>query len=146
MEIQALKLLVTDADLAAVIRERLSGLEGVEGVQAHILPEGVQVQGEYPTGFGFKVPFETVWGLSAAAADVQARLNSIKVAGIPGNMLRGALMRMIRDAAEGQPGVRVEEEAVRINVAALAAAHGAELGVNFTEVRLSVGALVVEAG
>lgn len=145
MEIQALKLIVTDADLAVLIKERLSDLEGLEAVQARILPEGVRVQGEYPTGFGIKVPFETLWQLAAEGPGLQVKLESLKVAGLPAGMFRGALLRMIRDAAEEQPGIRVEEEMVRVDIVALAAGQGVELQVNFTAVRLSPGALVIEA-
>ncbi|MFO0842714.1 MAG: hypothetical protein U0797_10015 [Gemmataceae bacterium] len=146
MEIQALKLLITEADLAAALKERLAGQEGVEGLQAALLPEGVKLQGEYATGFGFKVPFETVWGLTASGPTVQAKLDAVKVAGLPAGILRGALLRMLRDAVEGQAGVRVEQETVQIDLPAVAAEQGVELRVNLTAVRLAAGELVVEAG
>src|SRR5262245_13710283 len=123
MEIQALRVRVTDADLAVLMRELLAEREALESVQARFLPEGVQVQGEYPTGFGFKVPFETLWQLTTAGADVQLRLELIKVAGFPAAMLRGALFRMIRDATEEQPAIRVEDETVLLDVPALAASQ-----------------------
>lgn len=146
MEIQALKLLVTEADLAAILTEHLSGQEGVEKLQASLLPEGVRLKGEYATGFGFKVPFETLWGLTASGPCVQAKLDEVKVAGLPAAMLRGALMRVIRDGVEGQAGVSVEAETVKIDLPMAACEYGVELRVNLTAVRFAAGELVVEAG
>jgi hypothetical protein len=146
MEIQALKLFLTEADLAAALKQRLADQEGVENLRASLLPEGVKVQGEYATGFGFKVAFETVWGLTATGPCVQAKLDTVKVAGLPAGMLRGALLRMIREAVEGQAGVMVEEETVRIDLPAVAGGYGIDLRVNFSAVRLGTGELVVEAG
>src|SRR4051812_36883824 len=98
MEIQSLKLFITDADLAPLVAEAAAGQDGIEGLQAHLTPEGVQVQGQYATGFGFKVPFETVWQLMPAGPCVEVRLGAIRVGGMPANLLRGALLRMVRDA------------------------------------------------
>jgi hypothetical protein len=146
MEIQALRLFVTEADLAAILQEHLPDQEGVENLQVSLLSQGVRLQGEYATGFGFKVPFETLWALSGAGPCVEAKLDAVNVAGLPAGMLRGALLRMLRDGVEGQVGVRVEDETVRIDLPALACASGIDLRVNLTAVRLGAGELVVEAG
>src|SRR4051812_46249167 len=100
MEIQSLRLFITDADLAPLVAEVAAGQEGIEGLRAHLTPEGVQVEGQYATGFGFKVPFETLWQLSPAGPGLEVRLAAIRVGGMPANMLRGVLLRMIRDAVE----------------------------------------------
>lgn len=146
MEIQSLRLLVTDADLAGLVQRGLADQPGLEGVRASILPEGVKLAGEYPTGFGFKVPFETVWALTGEGPCVRARLDSVKVAGMPAGMLRGALMRAVRDNAEGHPGVSIDGESVLVDVPAAAAKSGVELCVTFTAVRPAEGSLIVEVG
>ena len=146
MEIQSLKVFLTDADVAALAAEHLPANESIEGLQVRLMPEGVLIQGQYSTGFGFKVPFETTWRLEAAGPRIDVKLDAIKVAGLPGNMLRTVLMRMIRDNVENQVGVSVAEDTIQIDVPAVAQSRGVEVRVNFTAVRMSVGAAVVEAG
>lgn len=145
MEIQSLRLLVTDADLAAQVARALPPGEAIEDLEARFTPEGVVVSGKYPTPF-FKVSFETVWVPEPAGAEVRVRLGEVKVAGLPGNLLRGALMKMVRDNVEGRPGVRMEEEAVVVHFAELARAQGVNLAVRFREIRLSIGAAEVVVG
>ena len=55
-------------------------------------------------------------------------------------------MKMVRDAVEEQAGLSVGEDTVVVRVAEAARAHGVEIAVEFTAVRLSAGACVVEAG
>jgi hypothetical protein len=145
MEIQALKLFITDADVAAMAARHLAGSDTIEELQVRLTPEGVVLSGKYPTAF-FKVPFETVWRISAAGSEVRVKLDAVRVAGLPANLLRGALMKTIRDRVEGEAGVRVEDESVIVNVTEAARALGGELLVSFTAVRLSIGTAVVEAG
>jgi hypothetical protein len=145
MEIQSLKLFVTDADVAFLAARAMRGQEGIEELQVRLTPDGVLLQGAYPTSF-FRVNFETVWQIVAAGPEVHVRLTSVKVAGLPAGMLRGALMKMIRDAVESEAGVRVEEEVVIIHIAEAAKAQGVEMQVFFTSVRMSIGSAVLEAG
>src|SRR5262249_2952251 len=146
MEIQSLKLFITDADLAPLVAQAAAGQEGIEGLQAHLSPEGVQVQGQYATGFGFKVPFETVWQLSPAGSSLEVRLGAIRVGGMPANLLRGVLLRMIRDAIEQHPGVSLREDVIVIDVPEIVRSLGFEVQMRFTAVRTSVGSALIEAG
>jgi hypothetical protein len=145
MEIHSLKLFVTEADVSVVAERLLRERDSIEGLKVRLTPEGVLLQGEYPTSF-FKVPFETVWQLSARGPEVQVRLASVKVAGLPAGMLRGALMKMVRDAVETEAGVRVQEETIVIHVPEAVRGQGGELLVHFTGVRMSIGSVVLEAG
>src|SRR4051812_20159887 len=145
MEIQSLKLLLTDADLAALLAHNPPPGEKIDDLKAHITPEGVVVSGRYPTPF-FPVAFETTWRLSAAGPEVRAKLAEVRVLGLPGAALSGALMKMIADAVEGKPGVRVENDSVVAHVGEALKAIGLGIVVNLCAVRLSVGAAVIEAG
>ena len=146
MEIQALKLFITDTDVAGLAARHLAGSsESIEDLQVRLTPEGVVLSGKYPTAF-FKVAFETVWRISAAGPEVRVKLDAVRVAGLPANLLRGALMKTVRDKVEEEVGVHVEDETVVINLTDAARAQGIELRVNFTAVRLSIGTAVIEAG
>ncbi len=145
MEIHSLKLFVTDADIAPLVRRHLEDSETIEDLQVRLTPEGVAVTGKYPTSF-FKVAFETVWQISAAGPEIHVTLGAMRVSGMPANFLRGVLLRMVRDRAEDEAGVRVDDERVIINVTEVLAAQGTELRANFTAVTMSIGTAVIEAG
>src|ERR671932_113917 len=104
MEILGLKLFVTEAEVNDLAKKHLPDDGAVEDLRIRLTPEGVLVSGEYPA-LRFKVPFETLWELSVAGPEVRARLAAIKVAGIPAGILKGALLKMARDAVGQEPGL-----------------------------------------
>lgn len=144
MEIQTLKLHLTDADLAVVVTKLAASAEGVEDLKARFSPEGVIVTGRYPTSF-LTVSFETTWSVEAAGPELIVRLAALKVMGMPGGFLRGILLKMAKDALADEPGLRVEDDAIIIAVAEVAKAQKIDLKVHFTRVVLSVGTAVLEA-
>lgn len=145
MEIQSLKLFLTEDELNNLARQHTPPTEGLADVRLSITSEGVVVQGQYEAGF-FKVPFETTWQIAAAGPELHVKLASIRVAGLPGGILRGALMKMARDAVEDKPGIRVTDDAIIVHVPDALRPHGVQLRIHFVVVRLSIKALVVEAG
>ncbi len=144
MDIQTLKLLVAESDVNEIIDQYLPNEGAVENLLVRLKPEGVHVEGDYPTPLG-KMSFETLWSLTASGSIVRAKLEAIKVAGLPAGMLRSVLLKTIRDVAEREPGVRVEDEAIEINVEEAATARGVALRINLKALRCSEGSLVVEA-
>jgi hypothetical protein len=145
MDIQTLQLHVTESDLNQIIARYLPEDGPIEDPRVRLQPEGVLVQGSYPTPLG-KMSFETLWSLAASGSTVQARLETLKVAGLPARMLRGVLLKTLRDSAASQPGIRVEGEVVEVDLAEAAHAQGIPLKVKLTAVRCSAASLVVEAG
>lgn len=146
MEIQALRLAVSDMDLRTLAAELIPEPDGIEKMTYRVTAEGVRVGGEYATGFGFKVPFETLWALTPAGPCLRIQLAAIQVGGIPGGILRGALLRMIRDALAGHDGLRMEGEAIVVDVAAIACRNGLPLQIHLTQVQGTPGLLLLEAG
>jgi hypothetical protein len=144
MDIHTLTLHVTESDLNQIIDQYLPAEGPLEDVRLGLLPEGVLVRGSYPTPLG-KMSFETLWSLAASGCIVQARLETIKVAGLPARLLRGVLLKTLHDVAGSEPGVRVEGEAVEVDIEQAAEARGVSLRINLTAIRCSAGSLVVEA-
>jgi hypothetical protein len=144
MEIQSLKLFLTDADVVTLAQHALRDGDEIDELAVRLTPEGVRLSGQYPTGF-FKVPFETLWQVRAAGPEIHVRLASVTVAGLPGGMLNGMLLKMARDALEGEAGVRVEDDVIIVHVSEAVRSRGIDLLVRFAAVRLSIGAAVIEA-
>jgi hypothetical protein len=145
MDIQALKLFVTEDEINDLLARFLPPDLPVQKLGVRLTPEGVVVQGVYPTLL-VKMAFETLWEITAAGTEVEARLADVKVAGLPAGKLRGLLVKMIRDAASREAGVCVRNESVRVDVGEALRAKGLPLRVNFTGVRCSLNSLVLEAG
>jgi hypothetical protein len=145
MEIQALKLFVTEDEINDMLAKFLPPDLPVQDLRVSLTPGGVVVQGVYPTLL-VKMAFETLWEITAAGPEVEARLANVKVAGLPAGKLRGLLVKMIRDAASHEPGLRVEDESLRVDVEEALRAKGLPLQVHFTGVRCSLNSLVLEAG
>jgi hypothetical protein len=144
MEIRSLELLLTDADLVPVAALLAKQADGIEELAIAFTPEGASVQGKYPTPF-FKVAFETIWQPEAAGPEVRVKLVALKVAGLPASMLRGALMKMVRDAIDERPGLTVSDDVVVVRVADMVRAYGFDLAMNFVAVRMGEGTCVIEA-
>ena len=132
MDIQALTLHVTESDLARIIDHHLPAEGPLEDLGIGLLPEGVLVRGSYPTPLG-KMSFETLWSLAVSGCTVAARLETIKVAGVPSGLLRGVLLKTLRDVAGNEPGVRVDGEVVEVDIEQAAdARHSASSSLRFS--------------
>jgi hypothetical protein len=143
MEIHALKLLITEHDLNAIVARALAREEQVREVQLCLLPEGVQVSGVYPTPF-MSVCFETQWEVAVRAGKIAAKLVSVKALGLPVGMLRTAIMSALADAAGTSNGLQVDGDHLLFDPDHLLASHGLIARTNLTVVRCDAGLLIIE--
>ncbi len=145
MEIQSLKLFVPEDAVNRLIAEHLPKDVPVKKLNVRLTPEGVRVQGEYPTVF-MSVGFETLWSLAVAGGQLETRLADIKVSGFPATMLRGVIFKVLKESSPREPGLAVDGEAVRIDPERLLAAKGLPLKINLRGIQCREGSLIVEAG
>ena len=145
MEIHALKLEMSEEGINRVLGAYLPVDASIENLRVRICTEGLHVRGDYPTVFG-TVPFETHWELRVVAGRVHARLLTLSVSGAPGNLFRGMVLDVIRDALGREAGVVLEQETLRIDVEAVARSKQVLLRCNLREVRCEAGRLLLEAG
>ena len=145
MEIHTLKLSVTEQELNELATELPPGKSAVENLRVRLTPDGIVVLGEYPTML-MKMAFETLWHVKGVGSVVEARLSSIKVSGLPASMLRGVLIKTLRDVLSKEPGVRVEDEVIHVDLSKHPAVQKLRLRLNLTRVHCSPGSLVIEAG
>jgi hypothetical protein len=157
MEIQALRLLVTERDLADLAGRGGFAPQGVKDLRLGVTDEGVVVSGVYPTSF-LAVPFATLWRLGVCDGKLTATLAQLHTGPGPHNLaldflkflgpgsVRGLVMGAIARAVRHEDGVGVEGETVVVDADRLAARLGLSLRTNLTAVRCGPGSLVLEAG
>jgi hypothetical protein len=144
MEIQALKLVVTEADANQLLTEFAP--KDIEARNLHVCftPEGVRVTGDTPA-LMFTVAFEALWEITLVDSRVVARLAALKVAGIPAGKLRGVLLKVLRDAIAGEPGITVDGDMAQVDVNEVLRSHRVPLRVTLTAARCGEGNVVFEA-
>jgi hypothetical protein len=145
MHIHALKLSVTEQELNELVTELASGEYPVQNLRVRLTSEGVVVFGEYPTML-MRMAFETLWEVKGIGSIVEARLASVKVSGLPAGMLRAVLLKTLRDLLVSEPGVRVADESIHVDLSKHTAIQKLRLSIHLTEVRCGPGKLVIEAG
>jgi hypothetical protein len=144
MELQALKLLVTEQDLNALLKKYLPADQPLENVTIRIAPEGIYVSGEYP--LFVRVAFETLWAPDIQAGKVIARLEGLKAMGLPATLFKSAVMKVIEDAVEKENWLTFDGDAVVADVDRLLAGEGIKVKTNLRAVRCQAGTLLIEAG
>jgi hypothetical protein len=145
MEIQALKLLVSEDTVNRLVAEHTPKDLPVQKFAVSLTPEGVRVQGEYPTVF-MKVAFESMWTLAVRGGQLEVSLAEVKVSGFPATMLRGVIFKILKEYIPREPGLTIEGETLRINIEQFLAAKGLPLQVNLRGVVCGLGRLVIVAG
>jgi hypothetical protein len=146
MEIESLKVCLSEDDLNGVIARNLRDDESVRDLRVRVLPEGVRVAGAYRVAF-FNVRFDTLWALSVQGREVSARLADLSVAGAPAAVVRGTLLEMLAANLGREEGARVEGDSIVIDPDALLGRVGvAAARTNLRAVRCEAGRIVVEAG
>jgi hypothetical protein len=141
MEIQSLKLMVTENELNRLAAELLPKVERIRDLYVKVVPEGVAISGSYQSFIALR--FETLWEVFVHEGKIGARLTTVKTAGLPMSLLRGYLTRVIASATTL---IEVEGETLLFDLDLLLAAKGLPLRTNLTALRLSYGSLVIESG
>jgi hypothetical protein len=145
MELQSLKLLITDDDLMHLVALHLPKEAPVEDLRVCVTAEGVRVSGSYPL-MVLKVTFETVWSLLVVDGEAEARLTALRVAGLPAGKFKGLVLKLLRDELDHKAGITIVEEGVRLDVQAIARREGVPLRVNLKALHCEPGRITVLAG
>lgn len=145
MEIHSLHLSVGEQELNELAQQLPEHKSAVENLRVRLTPEGILILGEYPAML-MKMAFETLWQVSGVGSIVQARLVTIKVSGVPASMLRGVLLKTIRDTLAGEPGISVEDDTIQVDLSQHPALRKLQLRVHLTAVRCTMGSLTIQAG
>jgi hypothetical protein len=144
MEIHSLKISVSEQDVNEAIRRHLPKDQPIEELSVRLAPEGIYVQGIYP--FFVNVSFETQWQVAVSEGKVVVQLVNLRAFGMPGNIFKSAILKVIGDAARKQQGVVVENDRLILDPDRMLAQHGLTARTNLKAVCPQQGLLVVDAG
>jgi hypothetical protein len=143
MEIQSLKVLITEQDLNSWVAQSLPKDQPVEDLQIRLVPEGLVVSGVYP--LFVNVSFESHWELAVRDGLVTAKLSRAKALGLPVTVFRSVVTRALAEAVGHAKWLRIDDDTVVLDVDALLAENGVTARTNLTAVRCQSAALIVEA-
>ena len=156
MEIQALRLLLTEQDLYQFAVRGAGAHELIRDLRLQVAPEGVHVAGTYPTSL-MDFPFATLWHLSVRGGKLLARLGRVQTGNGNGDSaldvfsligpgaVRATVMTALARALQGEEGLHVEGETVLVDPDRLAARRGWPVRLNLVAVRCGQGALLIES-
>lgn len=143
MEIHALKLSITEADLNDLAREHLPKDAPVRNLRVRIEEGVVRIGGDCPKLF-VPVPFDTSWELSVEQRNVRIRLAGVSVIGLPANIFRGLIMNGFSKLAAKESGIRQDNDSLIVDVDGFFQQHGLLLRTNLKDIRCLKGLIVLE--
>ena len=139
MEIQLLKLSVSDADLNQLASRLFVWPDAIRDVGFAVTPEGVRVTGIYQRVIG--IPFQMLWQLSVSEGKVIARIERVRAGFISISFIKKYLLNRITAGTNivNRNGMLV------FDVDALLADNGWPVRLNFTSIRCTLGSLILES-
>jgi hypothetical protein len=140
MEIQALRIIATEADLNDLAAKLFPQKDNLRDVRINLVPQGVRVTGKYQTVIG--IPFDTLWEVSISEGKIVARLAKLKAGALSLGLARGYVLDAIADAVGI---VELCDETLLFDLDALLCEKGMPLRTNLTSVRCDDGHLIIES-
>jgi hypothetical protein len=114
MEIQALKVFISERELQDLAVQNQPPETPVKNITVRVTPDGVRVAGEFPTMM-MNMSFESVWKPDVADGKITVRLTHLTAAGFPATMLRPLVLGALKDAIK-ESFVQVVDDAVVVDV------------------------------
>ena len=145
MEILALQVSLTEADVNGLIAPHLGQDQSVRELQVRLTEQGVHVAGAYALSF-FTVHFDTRWVLSVSNHEVAAQLADLRVAGARGGLVRSTLLEMLAANLEHEGGLRVENDTILLDPDAVLARLGLAARTNLKAVQCQTGRVIIRGG
>lgn len=146
MIIQALKVVLEEAELAAKVRDGLGAVGQLKEVTFGLLPGVVKVGGKFQVGFA--IPFETQWTVEVmqSGSKLGVRLAHVSVGffGMNAATVSQQVMGALAQKLQGVAGVVVADDVIVIEPAVLLAAKGVRLESPITRVDVVLGRIEIE--
>src|ERR1043166_614376 len=144
MELHALKLSLTEQDLNDLLRKYMPKEIEIDDLRVKLSEQGIHVTGIYP--FFIPVRFETIWEVGVEAGHATARLASIKAMGVPGNIFKSAVVKIVEDIAKHENWIRIVGDRFLADVELGCSKYAVLAHLHSKTITVKPGALMLEAG
>jgi hypothetical protein len=142
MDIHALRVSISEQDLNQLAARHMRD-QPVEDISIRVAADGIRIKGVYP--LFINVSFETHWELGVQAGKISARLAGIRAFGVPGNVFKSAIMKLVADAAHQHDWLQMERDIILADVERLLLKNGIAVRTNFTAIACQDGLIVIES-
>ena len=146
MIIQALKVVLEEAELAAKVQAGLGAVKQVKDVTFGLVPGAVKVGGKFQVGFS--IPFETEWTVEVLE---QGRRLAVRLAhvsagmlGMSAAMVSSQVMGALAQKLTGMSGVAVENDVIMFEPSVLLAERGIRLDAAIKRIDVLQGRIEIE--
>jgi hypothetical protein len=144
MDVNALELVLTDADLAALVEKHVPADLSIEDLKVTIRPEGLCMQGSY--SLLVRVNFECWWIAEVSAGKIRCTISKLKAMGMPAMVFKSAIIKVLADFAKNEFWMAVKGETVVLDPEYLLARYLAPGHLNLKSIVLGEGTATVLAG
>ena len=146
MIIQALKVVLEEAELASKVQEGLGAVKQLKDVTFGLVPGAVNVGGNFQVGFS--IPFETRWTVDVLEEGrrlgVRLAHVSVGMIGMSAAMVTSQVMGALAQKLQGVSGVSVENDMILVEPALLLAARGIRLDAPVKRINVVQGRVEIE--
>lgn len=144
MELHALRLSLSEQDLNDLLQKYLPKNVDVEDLRVRLADQYIYVTGIYP--FFFPVRFETMWEVGVEKGHASARLASFKAMGVPGNIFKSAVVKIVEDIAKQESWIRIVGDRFLADLELGCSKYAVLANLHLKSIVVQPGQLMLEAG
>lgn len=144
MELHSLKLSLTEQDLNELLRKYMPKNVDVEDLRVKFNDGRIHVTGVYP--FFIPVRFETIWEISVDNGHASARLASFKAMGVPGNIFKSSVVKIVEDLAKQEGWIRIVGDRFLADLELGCSKYAVLAHLHLKAITVRPGTLLLEAG
>jgi hypothetical protein len=141
MEVQALRVLITEEELNDWLNQLLKLPNRIRNLEVKLFPEGISVRGTYQWGVG--ISFETLWEAVIYEAKPAARLRRFAAGGLGLGLAKTHVLEAI---AAQTHWLRLEGDMLLFDFDPLLRAKGINIRPNLRTIQCGRGHLAIESG
>jgi hypothetical protein len=144
MELHALRLSLTEQDLNELLRKYIPKNVEVEDLRVRLGEQFLHITGVYP--FFIPVRFETIWEIAVEGGHASAKLTSIKAMGVPGNIFKSAVVKIVEDIAKKENWIRIVGDRFLADLELGFSKYAVLAHLHLKSITIRPGTLMLEAG
>jgi hypothetical protein len=144
MELHALRLSLSEQDLNDLLRKYLPKNLDIDDLRVKLNEQGIHVSGIYP--FFIPVRFETIWEVGVETGHASARLASFKAMGVPGNIFKSAVVKIVEDIAKQENWIRIVGDRFLADMELACSKYAVLAHLHLKSIVVKPGSLMLEAG